>query len=70
MGRFDEAETALGQALELEPDSEVAGANKAVLEACLGRQGKVESALMVEDLNAKREAFRAAMAKYTPQFEP
>lgn len=79
MGRLEEAETALNQALTLEPNNATALANKLVLDTIAGRdtadaRGKLEAAdaqsEMLEDFAAKREAFRAALEKYTPKFEP
>lgn len=79
MGRIEEAETALNQALELEPENTTALANKLVLDTIAGRDvsgitGKLEtlepSHDMLEDFSAKRDAFRAAMGKYQPKFEP
>ena len=79
MGRMEEAETALNQALALEPENSTALANRLVLDTILGKEGgesrqKLASVdaqhEMLEDLEAKREAFRAAMGKYTPKFEP
>lgn len=79
MGRVEEAETALNQALTLEPDNATALANKIVLDTILGRdvddtRAKLQSAdarhEMLSDLAARREAFTAAMSKYSPRFEP
>ena len=79
MGRMEEAETALNQALVLEPENSTALANRLVLDTILGREsGESRQKLaavdaqheMLEDFEAKREAFRAAMGKYTPKFEP
>ncbi|KAF7195479.1 Coatomer subunit epsilon [Pseudocercospora fuligena] len=79
MGRVEEAETALNQALELEPGNSAAVANKLVLDTILGRDTSDLSTRlatvekdheMIGDLAAKREAFQAAMAKYNPKFEP
>jgi coatomer protein complex subunit epsilon len=79
MGRTEEAEVALGQAVALEPENAAAVANLVVLEVGLGRDGgearerlrglDKEHELLVE-LEAKREAFELAMAKYQPKFEP
>jgi coatomer subunit epsilon len=79
MGRLEEAETALNQALDLEPDNATAIANKLVLDTISG--GQTSETLtrlqqvdkeheVLADLAAKREAFQAAMAKYNPKFEP
>lgn len=79
MGRVEEAETALNQALTLEPNNSTALANKLVLDTITGKDSSDSrqklSAVdaqhdMLEDFGAKREAFRAAMGKYTPKFEP
>ncbi|KAI5369313.1 Putative coatomer, epsilon subunit, tetratricopeptide-like helical domain superfamily [Septoria linicola] len=79
MGRTEEAEVALDQALTLEPENSAAIANRLVLDTVAGkdttelsaklRSVEKEHELLVE-LDAKREAFEAAMAKYTPKFEP
>ncbi|KJX97077.1 coatomer subunit epsilon like protein [Zymoseptoria brevis] len=77
MGRMEEAETALNQALTLEPENSAAIANKLVLDTIAGRdtqelRTKLESLEkeheMLVDLQAKREAFQAATQKYTPKF--
>jgi coatomer protein complex subunit epsilon len=77
MGRVEEAETALDQALGLEPENSAAIANKLVLDTIAGRDTadlrmKLESVdkehEMLADLAAKREAFQAATTKYTPKF--
>ena len=79
MGRIEEAETALDQALALESGNSTAIANKLVLDILAGRdsseaQSKLESVdkehEILADLAAKREAFQAATAKYNPKFEP
>lgn len=76
MGRVEEAETALNQALEKEPENATALANKFVLDTVAGKdasgsRSKLEKGheVLVE-LEAKREAFRQAMGKYSPKFEP
>ncbi|TKA31256.1 hypothetical protein B0A54_15311 [Friedmanniomyces endolithicus] len=79
LGRVEEAETALNAALEMEPENATALANKMVLDAVMGRD-MVEARSKLErvdkeheilaDMVAKREAFQAAMAKYSPKFEP
>lgn len=78
MGRVEEAETALDQALKLEPENKEALANKIVLETILGRdaeegrkklQGVDAGNEFLEDLKAKREAFGVAVGKYSPKFE-
>jgi len=79
MGRTEEAETALDQALELEPENETALANKFVLDTVAGRdatearrklEGVSEEHELLVDLQGKREAFRGAMGKYSPKMEP
>lgn len=79
MGRLEEAETALNQALEKEPQNATALANKFVLDTVAGKdagesRGKLESVdkghEVLADLASKREAFQAAMGKYNPKFEP
>ncbi|KAF2169781.1 hypothetical protein M409DRAFT_20195 [Zasmidium cellare ATCC 36951] len=79
MGRIEEAETALNQALTLEPENSAAIANRLVLDTIAGKetvelQKKLASVdkehEMLADLAAKREAFQAATAKYNPKFEP
>lgn len=79
MGRVEEAETALDQALVAEPGNSTAVANKLVLETILGRDTAAlrETLEMVDkdhemlvEFAAKREAFQAARAKYNPKFEP
>ncbi|KAK1071059.1 hypothetical protein LTR74_003708 [Friedmanniomyces endolithicus] len=79
LGRVEEAETALNAALEMEPENATALANKMVLDAVMGRDmAEARSKLervdkeheILADLMAKREAFQAAMAKYSPKFEP
>ena len=79
MGRLEEAETALNSALTMEPQNSTALANKLVLDTILGKEtGESRQKLasvdaqheMLEDFEAKKEAFRQAMGKYTPKFEP
>ena len=79
MGRTEEAETALNQALTMEPNNSAALANKVVLDTIAGHdasegRAKLESVdkeqEMLSDLAAKRELFSTAMGKYTPKFEP
>ncbi|WPH02541.1 Coatomer subunit epsilon-1 [Acrodontium crateriforme] len=78
MGRTEEAETALNQALTLEPENSTAIANKLVLDTIIGRpveetRAKLQSVAkeheILVDIAAKREAFQTAMAKYSPKFE-
>ncbi|KAK0317416.1 hypothetical protein LTR82_011454 [Friedmanniomyces endolithicus] len=75
LGRVEEAETALNAALEMEPENTTALANKMVLDAVIGRdmmeaRSKLERVdkehEILADMVAKREAFQAAMAKYSP----
>lgn len=79
MGRTEEAETALNQALTMEPENSSAIANKLVLDIVSGKdasdsRAKLQSVdkqhELLADLDAKRESFQAAMAKYNPKFEP
>lgn len=79
MGRLEEAENALDQALTLEPENATALANRLVLNTIAGKDASADRSKlervdshhdMLEDFTAKREAFRAAMGKYTPKFEP
>lgn len=79
MGRLEEAEAALDQALTLEPNNTQAIANKLVLDTIAGKettegqsklQGLDNDHELLADLAAKQEAFKAAMAKYAPKFEP
>lgn len=79
MGRVEEAETALNQALTLAPENSAAIANKLVLDTIAGKDtAELQKKLaavdkeheMLTELAAKREAFRAATAKYNPKFEP
>jgi len=79
MGRLEEAETALDQALEKEPENSAALANKFVLDTVAGKdasesRSKLQSVEkgheVLADLVAKREVFRTAMGKYSPKFEP
>lgn len=74
MGRVEEAEVALQEALKMEGQQGEAVANMAVLETIKGGDGKEwigklgKEHEMVTDLEAKREAFQTAMGKYTPKF--
>ena len=79
MGRLEEAETALKQALDLEPENPTALANKIVLDIIAGRNAdesrqKLKSVDkehdMLVDLQAKRDSFQAALSKYSPKFGP
>lgn len=77
MGRIEEAEAALTQALTLEPENPAAIANKIVLDTIAGKDiaeqhAKLQSIdknnELLVDLAAKREAFKSAMSKYSPKF--
>ncbi|TKA22499.1 hypothetical protein B0A50_07964 [Salinomyces thailandicus] len=77
MGRTEEADAALARALELEPESRAALANKVALDAMVGRdgeetRGKLEGVdkehVLLADMMAKREAFQEACKKYSPKF--
>jgi coatomer protein complex subunit epsilon len=79
LGRTEEAATALDQALALEPENTAALANKIVLETIVGKSESAQELLkqlekaekeheLLVDLAAKKEAFQAAMAKYSPKF--
>ena len=79
MGRTEEAETALSTALSLEPDNSAAIANMLVLDTMAGRDASEQLSRlqkvdkeheMLAALAEKREQFQAAMAKYSPKFEP
>nr|POE47812.1 coatomer subunit epsilon [Quercus suber] len=79
MGRVEEAEAALERAKETEEDNAEMLANRIVLDTITGKSTaegmaklasvKKDHELLV-DLEQKREAFRTAMAKYNPKFEP
>ena len=78
MGRLDEAQSALDQALSLDPENANALANKVVLDTIAGRdtsevRRKLEAVDaqhdMLVDLDAKRGAFQSALEKYSPKFE-
>ncbi|OJD34206.1 coatomer subunit epsilon [Diplodia corticola] len=78
LGRYPEAEAALQQALALDPQSADVLANTIVLNTVLGKdttelKSKLEQVdpkhpFLVE-ATAKKDAFEAAQAKYTPKFE-
>ncbi|KAK3716040.1 hypothetical protein LTR37_006770 [Vermiconidia calcicola] len=79
MGRVEEAEVALNQALTMEPGNSTALANRTVLDCILGKdvgesrrnlEGVDAEHEILEDFRLKREAFGVAMGKYTPKFEP
>lgn len=78
LGRLPEAESALQQALALDSNSADALANLMVLHAIQGQDTQeLKSRLekvrpghqILVDAAAKREAFEAARAKYSPKFE-
>ncbi|KAK7509732.1 coatomer epsilon subunit-domain-containing protein [Phyllosticta citriasiana] len=78
LGRLPEAEAALQQALALEPANPDALANTVVLYTVLGRDASEQKAELAKvapghpfltDVAAKKDAFAAAQAKYTPRFE-
>jgi len=83
LGRYPEAETALQQALDAEPENVVALANAVVLFTAQGdveraaeMKGRLQKAKggeeseLLQGLAAKKEAFDAACEKYQPKFEP
>ena len=81
LGRLPEAETALQQVVQLDANNADALANQVVLDAILGKSDETKQTLdklrsvqaqhvLLEELDAKREAFNAASAKYSPKFEP
>lgn len=83
LARYPEAEQALQQALDAEPENVVALANAVVLYTAIGNvdraaelKSKLESAEggketeLLQGLAAKKEAFDAACEKYQPKFEP
>lgn len=79
MGRLEEAETALNQALTMDPENATALANKVVLDTIAGRDasdtrkklaGIDRENELVVGLEKGREAFRGAMGKYSPKMEP
>ena len=81
LGRLPEAETALQQVLQLEPDNADALANQVVLNTILGKDEEAQAGVtklegvqaqhpMVLDVARRKELFDAACAKYSPKFEP
>ncbi|KAI4717506.1 hypothetical protein E4T48_06317 [Aureobasidium sp. EXF-10727] len=83
LGRYPEAETALQQALDAEPENVVALANAVVLFTAQGdvdraaeMKGRLQKSKggdeteLLRGLAAKKEAFDAACEKYQPKFEP
>ncbi|KAL1387648.1 coatomer epsilon subunit-domain-containing protein [Phyllosticta capitalensis] len=78
LGRLPEAEAALQQALSLDPKNPDALANTIVLYTILGKHTEETKAELAKvdpkhpfltDVAAKKDAFAAAQAKYTPKFE-
>lgn len=81
LGRLPEAETALQQVLQLEPDNADALANQIVLNSIAGQEAEAKTSLaklesvhaahpLLEEVRRKKELFDAACAKYNPKFEP
>ncbi|TIA30202.1 hypothetical protein D6C78_09743 [Aureobasidium pullulans] len=81
LGRYPEAETALQQALDIEPDNTTALANDVVLFTATGdveRAAEMKKKLqgtkggeeteLLQGLAAKKEAFDAACEKYQPKY--
>ncbi|KAL1637708.1 hypothetical protein SLS58_009134 [Diplodia intermedia] len=78
LGRYPEAEAALQQALALDPQNADVLANTVVLNTVLGKDtAELKAALeqvdpkhpFLTEVTAKKDAFEAAQAKYTPKFE-
>ncbi|KAK8232470.1 coatomer subunit epsilon [Phyllosticta capitalensis] len=78
LGRLPEAEAALQQALSLDSKNPDALANTIVLYTILGKDTEETKAELAKvdpkhpfltDVAAKKDAFAAAQAKYTPKFE-
>lgn len=77
MGRLEEARAGLERVTEAEGTGEVAWEDLWVLEAVCGRQearkvveSRVGKGGVVGEVEEKREAFRKAMGKFSPRFEP
>jgi coatomer protein complex subunit epsilon len=79
LGRFEEAEAALKQAQQLEPNNPEVLANLVVLntitekdtkEARTALEGARKDHELLVDYKAKEEEFARALEKYTPKFEP
>lgn len=78
LGRYPEAEAALQQAIALDPNSPDVLSNTIVLNTILGKdttelkktleQVDPKHPFLIE-VTAKKDAFEAAQAKYTPKFE-
>lgn len=80
LGRYDEAQAALQQAIELDPNSADTIANLVVLNTLLGKKAETEQLKQqlaivnkehrqLSDWAEKRAEFEKAKAKYTPVFE-
>ncbi|EOD43290.1 putative coatomer subunit epsilon protein [Neofusicoccum parvum UCRNP2] len=78
LGRYPEAEAALQQAIGLDPKSADVLANTIVLNTILGKDTTELKKTLQEvdpkhpflaEVTAKKDAFDAAQAKYTPKFE-
>ncbi|KAB2577206.1 hypothetical protein BFW01_g8522 [Lasiodiplodia theobromae] len=78
LGRYPEAEAALQQAIALDPKSPDVLANTIVLNTVLGKDATEQKKALEEvdpkhpflvEVAAKKDAFEAAQAKYTPKFE-
>lgn len=80
LGRYDEAQAALQQAIELDPNSADTIANLIVLNTLLGKKGETEQLKQqlavvdgkhpqLSDWEEKRAEFQRATSRYTPKFE-
>ena len=77
LGRYPEAEQALQQVLQSDPQNADALANQAVLNTILGRVDEAKKSLegiktvhpILQDVARRKELFEAASAKYSPKFE-
>ena len=81
LGRLPEAETALQQVLQKDPQNADALANEAVLRTIQGQDAESQAAReklwsveknhpFLVEIARKKEAFAQAAAKYSPKFEP
>jgi len=81
LGRLPEAETALQQVLQKDPQNADALANEAVLRTIQGQDAEAQAAReklwsvdknhpFLVEIAKKKEAFAQAAAKYNPKFEP
>lgn len=77
LGRLPEAEAAMQQAIQLDPENADALANAIALNIVLGKDSsEYEQSLRrvkanhmaIMDMEAKREEFKRASARYTPKF--